>query len=116
MKNLTRFFLTFSLAHFLTFSFNASAGPCSFTPSFSGDTIVCYGSTSIYKANKTSGLSYKWTAVNGTIVYGAAGDSAVVFWSNPANGSLKLIETNGTCKDSISKVIKVGVIRSTLNT
>ncbi len=61
------------------------------TANFTGTTNVCVGTPYIYTAS-TTGSTYNWTVVGGTIT-AQSGNTVTVVWSDVTNASLKLTET-----------------------
>ena len=97
----------------LFFNSNASEA-CSFTASFSGDTMVCAGISSNYLTKPITGHYYRWVVKGGIIVSGQGKDSLWVNWSTPGIGTVKLIDSTSSCKDSLTRPIQIELTSASL--
>jgi len=93
---------------FLTIN-NTQTQACSFNASFTGDTMVCAGTSFNYLSKLTSGHYYRWAVNGGTIVFGQGTDSLWVFWPTPGTGSVELFDSTSSCTDSLTLTIHVGL-------
>ncbi len=92
----------------------SSSEACSFTASFSGSTMICAGSSVNYQTTSATGHHYRWVVSGGNVVSGAGTYSLIVNWPTAGTWSLELFDSTITCKDSITKIIKVGLNSATL--
>jgi PKD repeat protein len=103
----------------LVAAFFLLAGPrakaCTFKASFTGDSLVCSGSTINYVAKTTTGHYYRWVVKGGTVSSGAGTASLYILWAEPGTYSIKLIDSTSSCLDSLRKIVKVGLSGITLN-
>jgi PKD repeat protein len=84
---------------------------------FSGDTVLCAGSTINYKTKKEANVTYLWTVTGGKIISGQGTDSLIVKWPYGGAGSIKLKKTNSasSCSDSLKHTVIVGASDISLN-
>lgn len=74
------------------------------TTNASGNGLLCADETTNYSTASTSGNTYAWTIIGGSIVQGAGTNTIEVKWTVPGDGSVAVLETNANnCTDS-SKV------------
>jgi gliding motility-associated-like protein len=72
---------------------NVSLAPLP-NPIVTGNNSVCQYTSGIYSISSSSGSTYAWTAVNGTIVGSNTNSSVQVNWNSNGNGNIKVVETN----------------------
>lgn len=79
------------------------------TPSVTGNITVCAGDTDVYSTTNTSGNSYSWVVLNGSIVSGSGTNSVKVVWNSKSSGRISVIEKAGatSCQDSSFKTITI---------
>lgn len=94
-----------------------SKAGCPVTVTFSGDTVLCAGTSVNYKTKKESNVTYEWTVIGGKIISGQSTDSLVVLWPYGGLGSVKLKKTSSTysCSDSLKHIVYVGASDASLN-
>jgi len=80
---------------------------CSLNPAITGKDTECQNSMASYTAKVNGTNNYLWRAKGGKIVYGQDKDSVSILWNKSGNDTLWLIESSGTCKDSVDQVILV---------
>jgi PKD repeat protein len=115
MKFFTRFiFLNLISGLFLLSTHTAKAG-CSFTVAFSGDTMVCSGTTVNYVTTSVTGHYYRWVVQGGSISSGQGTNSVYVLWSSPVTGLIRLVDSTLLCKDSLAYKVKVELSAGTLS-
>ena len=71
------------------------------TAGITGATEACHNGIAVYKAN-AKGNAYNWLISGGATIDGAGTDSITVNWSSFGSGSVKLVESNTYCSDSIT--------------
>ena len=85
---------------------------CSATASISGNKSVCQNSTNSYIGGFNKFYTYKWTVTGGTILSGANSDTVTIAWSSSGKGVVKLVASDGPCKDSTTDTITVNAAPS----
>lgn len=88
------------------------------TSAITGNSNVLVSSTENYNVINTSGATYNWTVISGTINSGNGTNSISVTWtSSNGAGSVKVFETNANgCKgDTISKSITISTNSDIIN-
>jgi len=93
---------------------NTQTRACSFTSAFSGDTMLCAGTSVNYLSKKVSGHYYRWVLSGGTLISGKGTDSIIVNWPVPGTGSVELVDSTSSCKDSVTKNIYIGLTSAVL--
>jgi PKD repeat protein len=80
------------------------------TPTLSGNTTVCSGTTQTYtNSTPVAGVTYTWTATGGNIVSGQGGNSVQVLWANGTSGTLTLTAEEHLCSEVASVSITVSL-------
>lgn len=78
-------------------------------PSIIGPDVVCGNGSQVYNTPITSGSSYHWEVVNGSIISGADSPEVTIQWNtNESSGTVKLTETSATkCKTSVDYQVSI---------
>ncbi len=78
------------------------------SPEISGSNMVCKGAVAHYNANQGQ-FAYSWSVEGGSIMGDENGSSVAVFWNQPGEGYVRLIQqTIGSdCKDSVQMNITI---------
>jgi PKD repeat protein len=80
------------------------------TPTLSGNTAVCSGTTQTYtNSTPVAGVTYTWTATGGSIVSGQGGNSVQIQWANGTSGTLTLTAEERLCSEVASASITVSL-------
>jgi PKD repeat protein len=80
------------------------------TPTLSGNTTVCSGTTQTYtNSTPVAGVTYTWTATGGSIVSGQGGNSVQIQWANGTSGTLTLTAEEHLCSEVVSASITVSL-------
>jgi PKD repeat protein len=95
-------------------SSKTGASGCSFKPSFSGDTMICSGTTVNYTTTSVLGHYYRWVVQGGSISSGQGTNSVYVLWAKPVTGLIRLVDSTLLCKDSLAYKVKVELSAATL--
>lgn len=73
---------------------------------------VCALSTHNYSVSFVSGNTYNWTVNGGTITAGAGSNAITVVWGTPGQGSIALVQANGSCSTSVQTPITINPLPS----
>ncbi len=87
---------------------------CSFTASFTGNSVVASGDTVTYASTSVSGHYYHWVVSSGTLLSGTGTNSIKVYWPTPGSGMVILVDSTASCKDSAKMTIKIWLSARTL--
>jgi len=84
-----------------------TSSPCLFFPEITGIDTLCQNSIASYSATVHGANTYSWKTVGGIIIFGRNKDTVAIQWSAIGNDTLWLVESSGSCKDSVAKTILV---------
>ncbi len=78
-------------------------------PIIIGDSAICQNVKTTYTTNDQSGLNFKWTVTNGSIVGADNSKTVDVIWTNKGQGTVSLSQTfaETACLTKISKQVEV---------
>ena len=80
------------------------------TPTLSGNTAVCSGTTQTYtNSTPVSGVTYTWSATGGSILSGQGGNSVQIQWADGTSGTVTLTAEERLCSEVASASITVSL-------
>ena len=79
-------------------------------PTITGpNTVVAYA-THTYAVSQTANHNYQWTVTGGALLTGQGTNVVSILWSNAAIGSIRVVESLGTCSEDDTLLVDISGI------
>ena len=79
-------------------------------PTITGpNTVVAYA-THTYAVSQTANHTYQWTVTGGALLTGQGTNVVSILWSNAAFGSIRVVESLGTCSEDDTLLVDISGI------